>query len=156
MSRRCAAKKRVVKPDAIYSSVVVSALINKVMKDGKKNIARGIVYQALEMVQSKLGVEITEILERVMVNAMPSLEVKPRRVGGSTYQVPVEVREDRRKTLALRWIVGNARKRGEKNTYNRLAGELIDTYGNVGSTVKQKENLQKMAEANKAFAHYRW
>ena len=135
---------------------MVTKLINQVMLDGKKGTAQTIVYGALEIASKKLGVEAIEVFNKALSNIMPSLEVKARRVGGSTYQVPMEIRPERRQTLAIRWMVQFARKRGEKTMQERLAGELMDAYNLSGGAVKKKDEMHRMAEANKAFAHYRW
>jgi small subunit ribosomal protein S7 len=156
MPRKGAVPKRDVLPDPVYGSKVVTRFINKVMLDGKKGVAESIVYGAFDIAQSKLGKEPLEIFEQALNNVMPVLEVRARRVGGANYQVPVEVRADRRLTLGIRWMVGFARKRSERTMEARLAGELMDAYNNTGAAVKKKEDTHKMAEANKAFAHYRW
>ena len=156
MSRRKAAVKRVVLADPIYNSTVVTKLINQVMLDGKKGIAQGIVYDAFNMMSEKTGKEAMEVFNQALENVKPQLEVKARRVGGSNYQVPIEIREERRQTLAIRWIVANARKRGDRDMYARLANELLDAANNTGGAVKKKEDMHRMAEANRAFAHFRW
>ncbi len=156
MPRRGGVPKRDVLPDPIYGSKVLTKLINQVMLDGKKGTAQTIVYDALNEAKEKLGVEPMDIFEQAMNNVMPLLEVKARRVGGSNYQVPIEIRPERRQTLAIRWIVASARKRSEKVMSERLANELVDAYNSTGGAVKKKEDTHKMAEANKAFAHYRW
>ena len=156
MPRKGAVPRRDVLPDPVYGSKVVTRFINKVMLDGKKGIAESIVYGAFDIAQSKLGKEPLEIFEQALNNVMPVLEVRARRVGGANYQVPVEVRADRRLTLGIRWLVTFARKRSERTMEARLAGELMDAYNNTGAAVKKKEDTHKMAEANKAFAHYRW
>lgn len=156
MPRKGAVPKRDVLPDPVYGSKVVTRFINKVMLDGKKGVAESIVYGAFDIAQAKLGKEPLEIFEQALNNVMPVLEVKARRVGGANYQVPVEVRADRRLTLGIRWTVNFARKRSERTMQERLAGELMDAYNNTGAAVKKKEDTHKMAEANKAFAHYRW
>ena len=156
MPRRGNVPKRDVLPDPTYNSKVVTKLINQVMLDGKKGTAQKIVYEAFEIIQNKLGADPMEVFQTALNNVMPLLEVKARRVGGSTYQVPLEIRPERRQTLAIRWLVSFARKRGEKTMKERLAGELIDAYNKTGSTFKKKEDVHKMAEANKAFAHFRW
>ena len=148
--------KRDVLPDPVYKNKVVTKLINNVMLDGKKGVAQKIVYGAFDLVAEKTGKEALEVFDEAMNNIMPSLEVKARRIGGSTYQVPVEVRPDRRQALALRWLVLFSRKRGEKTMKERLANELMDAANNTGAAVKRKEDMHKMADANKAFAHYRW
>ena len=156
MPRRGDVPKRDVLPDPIYKSKVVTKLINQVMYDGKKGTAQTIVYEAFDMMKEKLGLEPMEIFQQSLNNVMPLLEVKARRVGGANYQVPIEIRPERRQTLAIRWIVLNARKRSEREMSVRLAGELMDAYNNVGGAVKKKEDMHRMAEANKAFAHFRW
>ena len=148
--------KREVLADPVYGSKVVTKLINSIMLDGKRGTAQKIVYDAFEMIREKTGEEPQEIFEKALNNIMPVLEVKARRVGGSNYQVPVEVRSDRRQTLGLRWLVNYTRKRGEKTMDERLAKELMDAANNTGASVKKREDTHKMAEANKAFAHYRW
>ena len=140
----------------MYGSVVVTKLINSIMLDGKKGVAQRIVYDAFEKVKDETGEEPMEVFEKAMNNIMPVLEVKARRVGGANYQVPIEVRADRRQTLGLRWLTQYTRARGEKTMSDRLAKELIDAANNTGASVKKKEDTHKMAEANKAFAHYRW
>jgi len=148
--------KRDVLADPLYNNKVVTKLINNVMLDGKKGTAQKIVYGAFESVAEKTGKEATEVFEEAMNNIMPVLEVKARRIGGATYQVPVEVRPERRQALALRWLTTFARKRGEKTMQERLASEIMDAANNTGAAVKRKEEMHKMADANKAFAHYRW
>jgi small subunit ribosomal protein S7 len=148
--------KREVLPDPVYGSVVVAKLINSIMLDGKKGTAQKIVYGAFDRVKESTGEEPLEVFDKAMANIMPVLEVKARRVGGANYQVPVEVREDRKQTLALRWITKFTRERGEKTMAERLANEIMDAANNTGASVKRKEDTHKMAEANKAFAHYRW
>lgn len=156
MPRRGNVPKRDVLPDPLYNSVVITKFINSLMLDGKKGTAEKICYQAFDIIQDKTGNNPMEVFEEAMKNVMPVLEVKARRVGGANYQVPIEVRPDRRQTLAIRWIVKHARQRGEKTMDERLAGELMDAANNTGGSVKKKEDTHKMAEANKAFAHYRW
>jgi len=148
--------KRIITPDPLYNSQLVSKLINSIMVDGKKGKAQNIVYGALEMIKEKTGEEPIEVFEKAMNNIMPVLEVKARRVGGANYQVPVEVRPERRVTLGLRWLVGYTRARGEKGMAEKLAKEIMDAANSSGAAVKKKEDTHKMAEANKAFAHYRW
>jgi small subunit ribosomal protein S7 len=143
-------------PDPLFNSRVVTKLINGVMYDGKKGVAQKVVYGAFDIMREKSGKEPLEVFLAALTNTMPSLEVKARRVGGSTYQVPIEVREERRQTLALRWLIGYARNRGEKTMAERLAGEILDASNNTGASVKKREDMHKMADANKAFAHYRW
>ena len=149
-------QKRDVLADPVYNSKVVTKLINSVMLDGKKGVAQKIVYGAFERMAEKAGKPAIEVFEEAMNNIMPVLEVKARRIGGATYQVPIEVRADRRQALALRWITLYSRKRGEKTMEERLANELLDAMNNTGASVKKKEDMHKMAEANKAFAHYRF
>lgn len=157
MPRRNSAVKRDVLPDPMYNSKLVTKLINQVMLDGKKGLAQSIVYGAFDIVKEKLGLEPLDAFNKALENTKPLLETKGRRVGGATYQVPMEIRPERRQTLAIRWIVMFARKRnGERTMEERLAGELIDAYNNTGAAVKRKEEMHRMAEANKAFAHYRW
>lgn len=156
MPRRNRVPKRDVLPDPIYKSKVVTKLVNQIMLDGKKGTAQKIVYDAFDIIKEKTSLEPVDVFNQAMENVKPQLEVKARRVGGSTYQVPLEIRPERRQTLAIRWIVMFARKRGEKTMDERLAGELIDAYNNTGAAVKRKEEMHRVAEANKAFAHYRW
>ena len=156
MPRRSGVPKRDVLPDPMYNSKVITKLTNQVMQDGKKGTAQSIVYEAFEIVKEKTGGAPEEIFLAALENVKPVLEVKARRVGGSTYQVPMEIRPERRQTLALRWIVEFSRKRGEKTMAERLAAELLDASNNTGAAVKRKEEMHRMAEANKAFAHYRW
>ena len=156
MPRRGNVAKRDDLPDPLYNSKLVTRLINSVMLDGKKGVAQKIVYGAFDIVKEKTGKEPTEIFEQAMENIMPSLEVKARRVGGATYQVPMEVRPERRQTLGLRWLTTYARNRSERTMRERLAGELMDAVNNMGGAVKKREDTHKMAEANKAFAHYRF
>ena len=156
MSRRNAAVVRDVLPDPVYGSKVVTKLINQVMLDGKRSIAQNIVYEAFDLASSKLGVSQMDMFNQAMENIKPVLEVKARRVGGSTYQVPMEIRAERRQTLAIRWIVLFARKRSERTMAQRLANELMDAYNQAGGAFKKKEEVHRMAEANKAFASYRW
>ena len=156
MPRKGHIQKRDVLADPLYNNKIVTKLINNIMLDGKKGTAQKIVYGAFEQVAEKTGKAAMEVFEEALNNIMPVLEVKARRIGGATYQVPVEVRPDRRQALALRWMTMFSRKRGEKTMKDRLAGEIIDASNNTGSSVKRKEDMHKMAEANKAFAHYRW
>ena len=156
MPRRGNIAKRDVLPDPLYKSKLVTRLINSIMLDGKKGVAQKIVYGAFEIVQEKSGKEPLEVFEAAMENVMPVLEVKARRVGGATYQVPMEVRPERRQTLGLRWITAYSRTRGERTMKERLAGELLDAMNGQGGACKKREDTHKMAEANKAFAHYRW
>ena len=156
MPRRGRITKRDVLPDPMYNSKLVTRLINNIMVDGKRGVAQKIVYGAFDIVKEKTGAEALESFEKAMENIMPALEVKARRVGGATYQVPIEVRPDRRLTLGLRWITTYSRARSEKTMKERLAGEIIDAINGTGAAVKKREDTHKMAEANKAFAHYRW
>ncbi len=156
MPRRSGVPKRDVLPDPIYGSKVVTKLTNQVMLDGKKGIAQKIVYDAFDIIKEKTGSEPMDVFTKALENVMPQLEVKARRVGGSTYQVPMEIRPDRRQTLGIRWLVLFSRKRGEKTMKERLAAELMDAYNSTGASVKRKEEMHRMAEANKAFAHFRW
>ncbi len=156
MPRTGHTQKRDVLADPIYNNKVVTKLINNIMLDGKKGVAQKIVYGAFEQVESKTGKPALEVFEQAMNNIMPMLEVKAKRVGGATYQVPIEVKADRRQALALRWMTMFSRKRGEKTMQDRLAGEIMDASNNTGASVKRKEDMHKMAEANKAFAHYRF
>ena len=156
MPRRGFIPKREVLADPIYNSTVVTKLINQVMLDGKRGVAQAAVYDAFTMIESKTGRPAMEVFEQAMNNIMPVLEVKARRVGGSTYQVPIEIRAERRQTLGLRWLVSFARSRSERTMCERLAGEIMDGANNAGNAVKKKEDTHRMAEANKAFAHYRW
>jgi len=156
MPRRGAAPRRELMPDPVYKSVLVTQVINKVLMHGKKTTAEAIVYEALDIVADKTDGDALSSLKRAVDNVKPQLEVKSRRVGGATYQVPVEVRPRRANTLAIRWITGFARGRRERTMAERLAAELLDANNGVGSSVKRKEDMHKMAESNKAFAHYRW
>lgn len=156
MPRRVSAAGTRVAPDPVYNSVLVHQLINKLMLDGKKSLAQSIVYGAFDLIQERTGEEPTDVLDKAVRNVMPVLEVRPRRVGGATYQVPLEVRPERRTTLALRWIVQYARERRDKTMIERLANELLDAAQGQGGAVKKREDTHRMAEANKAFAHYRW
>ncbi len=156
MPRRGRISKRDVLPDPLYNSKLVTKLINNVMYDGKKGVAQKIVYDAFTIVEQKVGQNPLEVFQAALENIMPLLEVKARRVGGSTYQVPMEVRADRRQTLGLRWLIGNARKRSERGMAQKLAGEIIDAKNSMGGAFKKKEETHRMAEANKAFAHYRY
>ena len=156
MPRKGHIQKRDVLEDPLYNNKVVTKLINGIMLDGKKGVAQKIVYGAFSQIEEKTGKPALEVFEGAMNNIMPALEVKARRIGGATYQVPIEVRPDRRQALALRWIVMFSRKRGEKTMIDKLAGELMDAYNNTGASVKRKEDMHKMADANKAFSHYRF
>ncbi len=156
MPRRGYIAKREVLPDPIYNSKIVTKLINNIMLDGKKTVAQKIVYDAFDIVKTKENKDALEVFETALNNIMPVLEVKARRVGGATYQVPIEIRPERRQTLGLRWLVIYARNRHEKTMAEKLAGELIDAVNMTGGAVKKKEETHRMAEANKAFAHYKW
>ena len=156
MPRRGFIPKREVLPDPVYGTVVVTKLINQIMLDGKRGVAQQVCYDAFETIAEKSGKEANEVFQQALANVMPQLEVKARRVGGATYQVPMEIRPERRQTLALRWLVEFSRKRGEKTMAARLCAEIIDASNNTGAAVKRKEEMHRMAEANKAFAHYRW
>ncbi len=156
MPRRSGIPKREVLPDPVHGSKVVAKLVNQMMLDGKRGVAEKIVYDAFEIIREKAGKNPLEVFDAAMKNVMPVLEVKARRVGGANYQVPVEVRTDRRQTLGIRWLTTYTRKRAGKSMAEKLAAELMDAANNVGATVKKREDTHKMAEANKAFAHYRW
>lgn len=156
MPRKGYIAKRDVLPDPMYNSKVVTKLINSIMEDGKRGIAQKVCYGAFETIATKSGKEAMEVFEAALNNIMPLLEVKARRIGGATYQVPIEVRPERRQTLGIRWMLDAARKRGEKYMNDRLAGELLDASNNTGAAVKKREDTHKMAEANKAFAHYKY
>lgn len=156
MPRKGPVPRRDVLPDPIYNSKLVTRLINQIMIDGKKGLAQSILYKAFDIVRERSGKDPQEVFEQALKNVMPVLEVKARRVGGANYQVPVEVRPERRTTLGLRWLVQYARLRGEKTMEERLANEILDAANNTGAAVKKREDTHKMAEANKAFAHYRW
>ncbi len=156
MSRRNRAEVREVALDPVYNSTVVTKVINQVMLDGKRSIAQKVVYEAMEIAGKKLNADPLDVFNKALENIKPVLEVKARRVGGSTYQVPMEIRPERRQTLAIRWLVLYARQRSERTMANKLAGELVDAYNNSGNAFKKKEDVHRMAEANKAFASYRW
>ena len=156
MPRRAGVPKRDVLPDPKFNSKVVTKLINQVMYDGKKSTAEGIVYGAFDIVEKKLNQPAIDVFTKALENVMPAVEVKARRVGGSTYQVPLDIRADRRQTLGIRWMTLYARKRGEKKMDERLAGEIMDAFNSTGGAFKKKEETHRMAEANKAFSHYRW
>ena len=156
MPRRGNVPKREVLPDPIYNSVLVTKLVNSIMLDGKKGVSQKVVYGAFDIIKEKTGKDPLEVFTTALENIMPSLEVKARRVGGATYQVPIEVRPERRQTLGLRWLTTYARNRSEKTMRERLAGEIMDAANNLGSAVKKREDTHKMAESNKAFAHFRW
>ena len=156
MPRRGNVPKREILPDPVYNSVLVTKLINSIMLDGKKGVAQKVVYDAFAIIEEKTGKNGLDAFTEAMNNIMPELEVKARRVGGATYQVPNEVRPARRQTLGLRWITGYSRKRGEKTMKERLANEIMDACNNTGASVKKREDMHKMAESNKAFAHFRW
>ena len=156
MPRRGNVPKREILPDPVYHSVLVTKLTNSIMLDGKKGVAQKVVYDAFSIIEEKTGKSPLEVFTAALDNIMPSLEVKARRVGGSTYQVPMEVRPERRQTLGLRWLTNYSRNRCEKTMKERLAGEIMDAANNTGSAVKKREDTHKMAESNRAFAHYRW
>ena len=156
MPRRGFIPKREVLPDPVYGTTIITKLINQVMYDGKRGVAQAVCYDAFDTVAAKTGKEAMEVFNQAIANIMPAMEVKARRVGGSTYQVPMEVRADRRQTLGLRWMIQFARKRGEKTMAERLAGEILDAKNSTGGAFKKKEETHRMAEANKAFAHYRY
>ncbi len=156
MPRRGAAPRRELIADPVYNDKLVSQIINKVLLDGKKSVSESVVYGAMDMIKNKSGKPALAVLKKAIDNIRPQLEVKPRRVGGATYQVPIEVSNRRATTLAVRWLVGYARDRREKTMAERLASELMDASENMGASIKKREDLHKMAEANKAFAHYRW
>ena len=156
MSRRNRAVKREIQPDVRYNSLMVQMFINRMMLSGKKSVAQGIMYDTLALIEERSKRSGLEVFEQAMKNATPQIEVKPRRVGGATYQVPVEVPADRRNTLAMRWLLGAARSRGGKSMVDKLANELMDAAANNGAAIKKREETHKMAEANRAFAHFRW
>jgi len=156
MPRRARVVRRDVSPDAKYGNVTVSRFVNRLMQDGKKATAERILYQAMDIIETREGRSPVEVFELAMRNATPLLEVKPRRVGGATYQVPVEIRGERRTALAMRWLIDAARKRAGRSMSEKLAGELLDAAHGTGTTIKRREDTHRMAEANKAFAHYRW
>ena len=156
MPRRGFVPKREVLPDPVYGTTIVTKLINQIMLDGKRGIAQSVCYDAFQMLADKTGKDTMEVFNAGLQNILPSLEVKARRVGGATYQVPIEIRPERRQTLALRWLTAYARSRGERTMAERLAGEIMDAANNTGSSVKKREEMHKAAEANKAFAHFRW
>ena len=156
MPRKGHVPKREVMPDPIYQDKVITKLINNIMLDGKRGIAQGIVYDAFETIKKQTGEDALEVFYKALNNVMPVLEIKARRIGGATYQVPIEVRAERRQTLGLRWLVNYSRSRGEKTMVERLAKEIMDAAKNTGASVKKREDTHKMAEANKAFAHYRF
>ncbi len=156
MPRRAAAIRREISPDAVYNNRLVTQLINKVLLDGKKSVAEAIVYGAFALIEERSGQDPLSVFKKAMDNVRPTLEVKPKRVGGATYQVPMEVNSRRATTLAIRWTVNFSRKRKEKTMAERLAGEILDASNGIGASVKKREDLYKMAEANRAFSHYRW
>ena len=156
MPRKGCVPKRDVLPDPVYGSKFLTKFINGIMQDGKKGVAEKIVYDAFEEVRSKTGKDPMEVFDAAMQNVMPLVEVRARRIGGANYQVPVEVRPERRTTLGIRWLVNYSRERSERDMFNRVAGEIMDAANGVGAAVKKREDTHKMAEANKAFAHYRW
>ncbi len=156
MARRARAEVRGVTPDPVYNSRLVTKFVNQIMRDGKRGLAQRIFYSAMANIQNQTGEEALEVFEAAIKNAMPMLEVRPRRVGGATYQIPMEVRPERRRTLAIRWLVNAAKDRGERDMVDRLANELMEAAEESGAAVRRKEEMHRMAEANKAFAHYRW
>ncbi|MCL2384430.1 MAG: 30S ribosomal protein S7 [Alphaproteobacteria bacterium] len=156
MSRRHSAEKREIIPDAKFSDIIVTKFMNSIMHDGKKSIAEGIVYDAFDLIEQKLRAEPLSIFKQALDNVAPAIEVRSRRVGGATYQVPVEVRPERRQALAIRWIIAAARARNDKTMVDRLSAELMDAANNRGNAVKKREDTHRMAEANRAFSHYRW
>ncbi len=156
MPRRGNVPKREILPDPVYNSVLVTKLVNSIMLDGKKGVAQKVVYGAFDIVKDKTGKEPLDVFQQALENIMPTLEVKARRVGGATYQVPIEVRPARRQTLGLRWLTNYTRARGEKTMKEKLAGEIMDAANNTGASVKKREETHRMAESNKAFAHFRW
>lgn len=156
MPRRGGVPKREVLPDPIYHDKVVTKLVNQIMYDGKKGTAEQIVYGAFKIIEEKMGQDPHEVFLKALENAMPQVEVKARRVGGATYQVPIEIRPERKQTLGIRWLVSFMRKRSERTSDARLAGELMDAYNGVGATIKKRDEVHRMADANKAFAHYRY
>lgn len=156
MPRKGPVRRRPIPPDPVYNSVLAQRFINRLIIDGKKSVAERIFYNALSIIENKTKQSALEVFDKAIKNVMPVIEVRPRRVGGSTYQVPVEVRPERRQSLALRWLITNARKRAGHTMSEKLAAELMDAANNTGASVKKKEDTHKMAEANKAFAHYRW
>jgi small subunit ribosomal protein S7 len=156
MPRRNRPQQRPVTPDARYNNVLIAMFINRMMRGGKKSVARGVMYGALGLVEDRAKREAVDVFETALRNAAPAVEVKPKRVGGSTYQVPMEVDPERGMSLAMRWILGAARSRGGKNMSEKLAGELLDAFNNQGAAIKKKDETHRMAEANRAFAHYRW
>ena len=156
MSRRARPAKRTINPDARYNSQMLQDFINRMMRDGKKSVATRVMYSSLDLVADRTKRDAMEVLDQAMKNVAPIIEVKPRRVGGATYQVPVEVSSDRRQTLAMRWLLAAARSRAGRSMSEKMAGELMDAANNTGAAVKKKEETHKMAEANRAFAHYRW
>jgi small subunit ribosomal protein S7 len=156
MPRKGAVAKREILPDPIYNERLITKLINEITEDGKKGVAQRICYGAFDVIKEKTGKDPMEVFSQALNNCMPVIEVKPRRVGGATYQVPVEVRADRREAMGLNWIVQYSRNRGEKTMMQRLAGEILDAANNTGNSVKKRDDTHKMAEANKAFAHYKW
>ncbi|MGE4546504.1 MAG: 30S ribosomal protein S7 [Desulfurella sp.] len=154
--RRRRAEKRQTQSDLVYNSLLIEKTINKIMYDGKKSLAQRIFYKSFDIIKEKTGQNPLEVFEQALNNIMPKLEVRPRRVGGATYQVPVEVRRERQVSLAIRWLVNYTRSRNEKRMFEKLAGEILDAFNNRGGAIKKKEDTHKMAEANRAFAHYKW
>ena len=156
MPRKGAAPKRVILPDPVYGSELAQRFMNRMMLDGRKTVAEKIFYRAMEIAAEKTNAPAVEVFEKGLYNVMPNVEVRPRRVGGQTYQVPMEVRPERRRALAIRWIIANARKRSGKSMIDKLAGEFVDAFNGTGGSIKKREDAHRMAEANKAFAHYRF
>ncbi|MCX7771372.1 MAG: 30S ribosomal protein S7 [Proteobacteria bacterium] len=156
MARRRRAEQRTILPDPVYNDVVVAKFINCMMRSGKKSVSQKIFYEAMEIIKNKTSMDGIQVFKQAMENVKPQIEVRPRRVGGATYQVPMEVRPERKISLAIRWILSAARSRNERTMINKLAGELLDAYNNKGGAVKKREDVHKMAEANKAFSHFRW
>lgn len=156
MPRKGPVKKRVILPDYLYNSEIISKLINKVLRKGKKSLAESIVYKSFDIIKEKTKKDPLEIFEKALKNVTPLVEVKPRRIGGATYQVPVEIRPERGESLSLRWLINFAKERAGKTMSEKLAAEILDAANNTGASVKKKEDTHKMAEANRAFAHYRW
>ena len=156
MPRKGHVKKRITPPDSVYANPAITKFINCLMLGGKKSTAERIFYGALDLAGNRLSIEPGEVFEKAMTNVRPLVEVRPRRVGGATYQVPIEIRAERRQALAIRWIISYSRGRSEKTMFQRLAGEFMDAYNNTGASIKKKEDTHKMAEANRAFSHYKW
>jgi len=156
MARRRRAEQRNILPDPVYNDVIVAKFINCMMRSGKKSVSQKIFYSAMEIIKNKTNMDGIQVFRQALENVKPQIEVRPRRVGGATYQVPMEVRPERKVSLAIRWIISAARSRNERTMINKLASELLDAYNNKGGAVKKKEDVHKMAEANKAFSHFRW